>query len=320
MAVLDLTGGVLPSAAYLSRNGPAPRVNAAGQLVTEAANVPRFDYDPVTKVLRGLLVEAATTNMLWPSNDLTNTLWVQSLTSSPNADTVMETATSGAHVLTNTRASAVAGTTYTASVEAAELGSGPKRYLAIHLRAQVFGTDSVAAFDLATGTIVQQSGVGVAAMIPAPGGRWLCSLTARATTSGIVTHRYFLRNLPTASQGSYAGDAAAGLRLGNFQFEPTVAPTGRIATTTAPVSRAGEVFNVNWKALNVADGSYVMDVMYDTGLRQPILTTVAAGLAQLPVDQLQGTRLRTLGIFPPPPENRMPAVPGQNRVVNALRT
>jgi len=320
MAVLDLTGGVLPSAAYLSRNGPAPRVNPSGQVVTEAANVPRFDYDPVTKLLRGLLVEAATTNMLWPSNNLADALWVQTSSTSPNADTVMEVAASSAHGVTNTRANATAGTTYTASVEAGELGSGPKRYLMIHMRSNVFGSDSLGVFDLATGSIVAQSGPASAAMVPAPGGRWLCSMTARATASGSVSHRYFLRNLPTASQAAYAGDASAGLRLGNFQFEPTVTATGRITTTTAQASRAGEVVTVNWKALNVADGTYVMDVGYDGGLRQPILTTVASGLAQLPVDQLQGTRLRTLSIFPAPPENRMPAVPGQNRVVNALRT
>lgn len=37
--------------------------DAAGNLVTVAANLPRFDYDPVTKAFKGLLVEEQRTNL-----------------------------------------------------------------------------------------------------------------------------------------------------------------------------------------------------------------------------------------------------------------
>lgn len=38
--------------------------DAAGNLVTVAANLPRFDYDPITKAFRGLLVEEQRTNSI----------------------------------------------------------------------------------------------------------------------------------------------------------------------------------------------------------------------------------------------------------------
>ncbi|NID09373.1 hypothetical protein [Fibrivirga algicola] len=67
---LDFTKGVMPSGMTYTRSGVATRVNASGILETVLANVPRFDYDPVTLQLKGLLIEEARTNVLLQSATL----------------------------------------------------------------------------------------------------------------------------------------------------------------------------------------------------------------------------------------------------------
>lgn len=51
----------------------ATRVNSSGLIETVAANVPRFDYDPVTLACKGLLIEEARTNLCLQSNAFTTT-------------------------------------------------------------------------------------------------------------------------------------------------------------------------------------------------------------------------------------------------------
>ncbi|MFJ3259838.1 carbohydrate binding domain-containing protein [Pseudomonas sp. NPDC086581] len=60
-----------------SRSSVATRFNAFGQLESVAANEPRFDYDPITKQLRGLLIEEQRTNMLRYSSGLDSGAWIK---------------------------------------------------------------------------------------------------------------------------------------------------------------------------------------------------------------------------------------------------
>lgn len=57
----DLTSGVLPPVLSVARASTATRVAVSGLIVTEPANAPRFDFDPLTHVCRGLLIEAQRT-------------------------------------------------------------------------------------------------------------------------------------------------------------------------------------------------------------------------------------------------------------------
>ena len=58
----------------------ATRVNASGVLETVAANVPRFDYDPVTLALKGFLIEETRRNLLLNSAIAGTNLTTQSVT------------------------------------------------------------------------------------------------------------------------------------------------------------------------------------------------------------------------------------------------
>lgn len=69
---LDFTQAVLdPRITFTRAAATATRVNASGLIEAVAADTPRFNYSPVTLACRGLLVEEARTNFLYPSANLT---------------------------------------------------------------------------------------------------------------------------------------------------------------------------------------------------------------------------------------------------------
>lgn len=61
---LNFMTGSLPSGVTFARTSTAWAFDATGALVSVAAGTPRFDYDPATLQLRGLLIEAARTNLI----------------------------------------------------------------------------------------------------------------------------------------------------------------------------------------------------------------------------------------------------------------
>lgn len=62
--VLDFTNGVMPQQVSLTRSSSATLVNNTGARVTVGADTARFDHDPETGALLGLLIEGSTTNFL----------------------------------------------------------------------------------------------------------------------------------------------------------------------------------------------------------------------------------------------------------------
>jgi hypothetical protein len=65
-----LTPGTLPTGVTFTRTSVGTYFDSAGVMQTAAANAPRWDYDPVTLALRGLLVEEPRTNLLLNSASL----------------------------------------------------------------------------------------------------------------------------------------------------------------------------------------------------------------------------------------------------------
>lgn len=59
-----------------TRSSAGGRFNSAGVFEMIPANQPRFDYDPITRQLRGLLTEEASTNLLLRSSEFSHTVWV----------------------------------------------------------------------------------------------------------------------------------------------------------------------------------------------------------------------------------------------------
>ena len=67
--------GAMPAGVTFARASTATYFNSAGVMQTAAPNTPRWDYDPTTLALRGLLIEEARTNILLQSVDFTNAAW-----------------------------------------------------------------------------------------------------------------------------------------------------------------------------------------------------------------------------------------------------
>jgi hypothetical protein len=73
---LDFTTGTLDSRLTFTRAaGTATYINSSGYVTTAAANVARFDYDPVTLAPRGLLIEGSAINIVKHSNAFTSGDW-----------------------------------------------------------------------------------------------------------------------------------------------------------------------------------------------------------------------------------------------------
>lgn len=70
-----MTPGTLDSRITFTRASTGTYTNASGVIQSAAINAPRWDYDPITRALKGLLLEEARTNVCLYSADFTNAAW-----------------------------------------------------------------------------------------------------------------------------------------------------------------------------------------------------------------------------------------------------
>jgi hypothetical protein len=67
--------GNMPGGITFTRASTATYTDASGTIQTAAINAPRWDYDPVTHALRGVLIEEPRTNLALWNRDFTNAAW-----------------------------------------------------------------------------------------------------------------------------------------------------------------------------------------------------------------------------------------------------
>lgn len=242
-------------------NGPLVSASAAN-------NIPRITYDPTTGNNLGLLVEEQRTNLALQSKDFTTT-WVQNPDASVNVTSNAATAPDGTTTadkfieadttLTNhdlyqnfTFASA---TTYTFSifVKAAERSRG---HIAFGLQT-AFTSERRCEFDLIAKTAVA-AGAGTSAGIQEyPNGWFLVWVTATTDAAGVSP--YFIRLCNSAGVVSYSGTVGSGFLLSDAQLEVGSAPSSRIPTTTAAVSRLADVVSRPLTITNTNAGAIFID-------------------------------------------------------------
>lgn len=66
--ILNPVGANEPQISF-TRSSTATRINSSGFIETVGIDVPRFDFDPVTRICRGLLIEESRTNILYRTTD-----------------------------------------------------------------------------------------------------------------------------------------------------------------------------------------------------------------------------------------------------------
>jgi hypothetical protein len=98
LALDFMTPGTLSPLITFTRASTATYFDSAGVMQTAAVNTPRWDYDPVTLALRGLLLEDQRTNLLpWSSDPTVDATWLKSgiTSAAPTATANQTTAPDG---------------------------------------------------------------------------------------------------------------------------------------------------------------------------------------------------------------------------------
>lgn len=242
---LDFTTGVLDSRVTVARLlNTATRVNASGLVEIVNANLPRFDYNPVTLAPKGLLIEEARTNLLTYSEQFDNAAWVKNNSTitanaavSPDglttADKLVEAASTASHFVRFLGGGVVvAAAPYTMSVWLKASGRNWARIM-------WNGTSSQAAyFNLATG-VVGTVGASTTASITDFGNGWYrCSITTSPLSTSTAYEVYTSVDGTTTS---YAGDGTSGVLIWGADAEAGSFATSYIPTTTLAVLRNADV-------------------------------------------------------------------------------
>ena len=243
---LDFTTGVLAPRVTVTRAlNTATRVNSSGFIEAVNANLPRFDYDPVTLAPKGLLIEETRSNSVTFSEDFSNVIW--SLTGatisadaavSPsgvaNADKLVEDTSTGQH-RTFQSFSATNGVAYTFTVYVKQAGRTLVKLTS------ATGAIFEATYDINAGTVTNT--VSGSASISAAGNGWY-RLIITATASATQSTNLQIRLVDSGTNTSYTGDGISGIYLWGAQVEAGAFATSYIPTTTTSLTRNADVVSM----------------------------------------------------------------------------
>ena len=220
--------GTLPSGVVFTRASTATYFDSTGTMQTAATNAPRWDYNPTTHALNGLLIEEARTNLWLQSADASNAAWGKSGTAgvpavtgnqvaAPDGTTtaarVVYPAVSGSAYSNISQNPALATNAYSFSVWLKGNAGGERLYLMMTADAVTFNRQQVpltAAWQRFTATT------------PSINGGYYCQIGTDLRDAG------------------QTGTPAQTIYVWGGQIEAGAFPTSYIPTTAASVTRAGD--------------------------------------------------------------------------------
>jgi hypothetical protein len=275
---MDFAGsGVLDSRITFTRAaGPATYFDSSGVLQTAGTNVPRFDYDPVTHVAKGLLIEETRTNLAFPS--VPATVWTATgPVSNVGTTTAPDGTNTGVLFSATSTASAIrqymiaipitAATVYT--VSAYFKTAGTNAYLQINNTAPTAAF--VAYFDLTNGTAVVGADLvaGITAKsvtITAAGNGWYRATTTFTSQAAATAMQFYIGPCTVVSSSgdnrAYTGVIGQGVYVWGADVEAGTFATSYITTTGAAATRAADIATTptgSW--FNAAQSSAVVEAM-----------------------------------------------------------
>jgi hypothetical protein len=259
----DGNSGVYIYGAMLSNSASLdPYVPTPGAAPSSTAYYgPRFDYDPVTLLPRGLLVEEARTNLLTYSEQFDNAAWTKTAatitanaTVSPDgattADKIVEDATNNWHGARQVAGSGTVGifSFYAKAAERSRLwvaGDTPDFVAA------------TAVFNISNGTV--QSGTGT---ITAVGNGWYrCSISTTVSARGCT-----IALATDAGTAIRVGDGTSGAFVWGAQLEAGAFATSYIPTIASTVTRSADVATITGSLFSQwyrqDEGSFIADAVY----------------------------------------------------------
>ncbi len=277
-AGFSFMAGALPAGATLTRASPAMRHNASGVLESVAVDAARFDHDPGTLALRGLLIEPARTNAVRSSQGFNGSEWTRrgSFSATDNALAAPDGTTTGSSW------SGVSGGSAGDIFETA-FGAGG-RYPGATICAPSFwimrvsGAGSLTVQNALNGTAGGAFSVNLAMLAASVWTRVFAGHPAVTTTSPFVTTAAGALGI----QFFCPAGAPISAHLWGVQVEAGAAPSSYVPTTTAGATRGADALMLNWAAKGVADGAHVMRYGFDDGTSQDVATMVAGGTSTVP--------------------------------------
>jgi len=241
---LDFTTATLDPRVTFTRTGnTATVINSSGLVAPINADLPRFDFNPITLACNGLLIEEQRTNLLLYSEQIDNAAWTKARSSITANDTVSpdgtldgdklveDTTATNSHFIEQS-AAIVSGTTYSYSVFA-------KQAERSQIRVRSFMTASASAdFNLSNGTVSNASGT-VSQSITSIGNGWYkCTIVASSSTTGTGFFSVFLMS---GGSVTYTGNGVSGAYIWGAQLEVGAFQTSYIPTVASQVTRTADV-------------------------------------------------------------------------------
>lgn len=299
----DFSNATLPSGATLTRSSIGTRTNISGVIVTETNDVARFDYDPITHALRGLLVERAATNFQFPSQNPSDAAWAANGATAKGtmnqADPFGGTTgtpftasgTNAAHYVSLQTQVFVSGTAYGFSIFVQ-----PNATALIQITADSGTFDSAnfyANFSLSgAGSRTAKGSAVTAANIQAYDNGWYrIDMTGSANASGSSTAMYVAFITSGTDLRVPTNTSAGSVLLTGFQLEAT-SPTSYIPTTSGGVARSSDALTLNWAQKGVADGTITVRYTFDDLTTQDASTSVSSGTSTVPTNLNRSRILR----------------------------
>lgn len=278
-AFFAFDGPALPDGATLTRGSPGACFDSSGLLVSAANDVARFDHDPVTRTLKGLLIELERTNDILGSEDASSSIWTNhgaSVTAdfsvSPDGNkTADQVADSDAVYRYISQSLTPAARTFSVFVEKDSIGRA--------IRFPVFqgASGSGANLFLDTSTGEWSTDVAGGAVVEDCGTFWRISARAAANAAFII-----FPAIGASASWAQSATATGSVVIWGMQAERGDGATSYIPTTDAAVTRAADHLTLDWGGLGVGDGDITVRYTFDDGSTQDVATTVAGGLVTVP--------------------------------------
>ncbi len=223
--------------------------NYVPQLLTAAANVARFEHNPVTRESLGLEIEEGRTNLVLRSEEFDNAAWTKTASSitantvvapdgSLTGDKWVESSSNEAHWFAQD-VSITSGVAYTITIFAKQ---AERSVLQITSSTSMQGNgNAFQNFDLATGTLGSSLGGKTASITPVGNGWLRCQFTdtASATASGRFIIAVVNSTAATRLQ-AYQGNGFSGIFIWGAQLEAGAFATSYIPTVASQVTRSAD--------------------------------------------------------------------------------
>lgn len=243
---VDFTRMAMDSRVVFTRSTSGSYWDAAGVLRYASINVPRIDHDPLTGMVRGILIENDRTNVIDRSQEFDNAWWTKNKTTvtanaitAPDgtltADKLVEDNTNGIHYIASASEGLTANTVYTMSVF---VKAGERSIFQISGAANAWGSYTVTTFNLSTKSVTS-NGFTTAAIEELKDGWFRCWVSGTAAAT-VTSGQYFqLVLIASGTTQTYTGDGTSGMYFWGAQVESGGAAISGRAYPTSYIPTAG---------------------------------------------------------------------------------